>query len=77
MRVSQDVGVQIPLWANNNIVAFYYSCLCTMRTLLFHCKNYRVKLGKLADRPKGIVPERVVEKEQHCEDCIVALITVE
>ena len=48
-----------------------------MRALLFHCKEYGIKIGKMADRPKGIIPEQVQEKEQHCKDCVVALITVE
>lgn len=48
-----------------------------MRALLFHCKNYGVKIGRMADRPKDITPEKVLENEQNCKDCIVALITVE
>jgi threonyl-tRNA synthetase len=48
-----------------------------MRALLFHCKNYGVKIGKLADRPKDITPEEISQNEQHCKDCIVALVTVE
>ena len=27
--------------------------------MLFHCKNYSVKIGKLADRPEDITPEEV------------------
>ncbi|MGV8169036.1 MAG: threonyl-tRNA synthetase editing domain-containing protein [Candidatus Nanoarchaeia archaeon] len=48
-----------------------------MRTLMFHCRNYSVKIGKLANRPKGIKPEEIKEKEQHCKDCVVVLLTVE
>ena len=48
-----------------------------MRALLFHCQNYAVKIGRLANRPKDITPEMVNEKEQNCKDCVVALITVE
>jgi len=48
-----------------------------MRALLFHCKNYKTKVETLANRPKDIEPEEVNEKEQSCEDCVVALITVE
>src|SRR3989344_5500561 len=48
-----------------------------MRALLFHCKNYRIKIDKLANRPKDIMPEEVNEKEQKSSDCIVILITIE
>lgn len=48
-----------------------------MRSLFFHCKNYRTKIESLANRPDGILPEKVSENEQSCKDCIVALITVE
>ena len=48
-----------------------------MRALLMHCKNYGVKVTRLANRPKGINPEAVKEKEQFCNNCIVAMITVE
>ena len=48
-----------------------------MRAVLFHCRNYFVKLGKLANRPKDVKPEDVKYKEQARKDCVVALITVE
>ena len=48
-----------------------------MRALLFHCKNYGNKIGKLADRPSNVAPEDIRENEQSCEDCVVALITIE
>lgn len=48
-----------------------------MRALLFHCKNYGVRIDELANRPQDITPEEVREKEQRCNDCVVALITVE
>ena len=48
-----------------------------MRSLLFHCKNYKTKIESLAKRPRGISPEEVSENDQSCKDCIVALITVE
>jgi len=48
-----------------------------MRALLFHCKNYGVKIDRMSDRPKDITPEEVQEKEQNCKDCVVALVTVE
>jgi len=31
----------------------------------------------MANRPEDITPEEVSETEQHCKDCVVALITVE
>ena len=48
-----------------------------MRVLLFHCKNYATKIEKLSNRPKGIEPEEIKEKEQKCNDCIVSFITLE
>ena len=48
-----------------------------MRALLFHCKNYGVKIDRMSDRPEDIAPEEVSENEQSCKDCIVALVTVE
>ncbi len=48
-----------------------------MRSLLFHCKNYGTKIKRMANRPKGIIPENVKEKEQKCKDCIVVLVTIE
>ena len=48
-----------------------------MRALLFHCKNYRIKIDKLANRLKDIMPEEVNEKEKKSSDCIVILITIE
>ena len=48
-----------------------------MRALLFHCRNYGVKIDRLANRPKDITPEEVKEKEQSCKDCIVVLTTIE
>ncbi len=48
-----------------------------MKSLLFHCRNYRTRVGELADRPATICPEPVGERERFCHDCVVALITVE
>ena len=47
-----------------------------MRTVLFHCEEYMIKLGRLANWP-GVVPEEVTEKEQRVENCILALVTAE
>ena len=48
-----------------------------MRALLAHCKRYGVVIGRLSNRPKGIVPEPITGKNQVLENCIVALVTVE
>ena len=48
-----------------------------MRSLLFHCKNYGVKIDRMSDRPEDIAPEKVSKNEQSCKDCVVALVTVE
>jgi len=48
-----------------------------MRALLFHCRNYFVKLERIANRPIDIKPEEIKYKEQSSKDCVVALITVE
>lgn len=44
---------------------------------MFHCENYKVKVSKLANRPKDIISEDIKEKEQECKDCIVVLTTIE
>ena len=31
----------------------------------------------MSDCPEDITPEEVSEKEQHCKDCVVALVTIE
>jgi len=51
--------------------------LIKMRSLLFHCKNYEVKIDRIANRPEKIIPEEVKERVQECKDCIVVLITIE
>lgn len=48
-----------------------------MRALLFHCKEYGVRIDRLSNRPEDIASEEIKEKEQKCEDCIVILVTVE
>jgi threonyl-tRNA synthetase len=48
-----------------------------MKALLFHCKRYGVKVGKLSNRPKDIHPEKIKKKNQNCKDCIVVFLTVE
>ena len=48
-----------------------------MKALLLHCKDYRIAIGQLANRPKDIKPEVVKEPVQTQQNCILALITVE
>src|SRR3989344_9357264 len=48
-----------------------------MRSLLFHCKEYKAKVTGLSNRPRDIQPEKLEEKEQKSQNCIVAFITVE
>jgi len=48
-----------------------------MKALLFHCSKYKIKVGRIANRPKDINPEKVKEKEQTCKDCIVVFTTIE
>ncbi len=48
-----------------------------MKALLFHCRNYAVKFDSFSNRPSNISPEEVKEREQKCEDCVAAFVTVE
>ncbi len=48
-----------------------------MKVLLLHCKNYRIQVGQLANRPDNIHPEPVSEPAQTEINCVVALVTVE
>ncbi|MFI5271332.1 MAG: threonyl-tRNA synthetase editing domain-containing protein [Candidatus Saccharimonadales bacterium] len=48
-----------------------------MKALFLHCKNYRIAVGKLANRPANIHPEPVTETTQEQDNCVVVLITVE
>ena len=48
-----------------------------MRIIFFHCKNYKIEIGRLSNRPKDISPEKIKNKSQDVKDCIVALINVE
>jgi threonyl-tRNA synthetase len=34
-------------------------------------------IGRLATRPLGITPEKVISKEGYCENCVAALVCVE
>jgi threonyl-tRNA synthetase len=48
-----------------------------MRVLLFHCRDYVTRVERLSNKPDGIEPEEVKEREQKCRDCLVCLVTVE
>jgi threonyl-tRNA synthetase len=48
-----------------------------MKALFFHCKRYGVRVGKLSNRPKNILPEVIKHKNQKCKDCVVVFLTVE
>lgn len=49
-----------------------------MRSLLFHAREFRTEFDSFANRPRGIVHEKLDGKEkQECENCVVAFITVE
>lgn len=50
-----------------------------MRTVIFHCRNYRTEVVELSDLPKNIKPEEILENNQKQElsNCVVALVTVE
>ena len=48
-----------------------------MKALLMDCKKYKIKITSLAIRPGDVNPEKIKEKEQECNDCILAFITVE
>ena len=48
-----------------------------MRSILFHCKEYKTKITRLANRPYAITPEKMENKERNCSDCIVVFFTVE
>lgn len=48
-----------------------------MRALLFHCREYKAEIGRMATRPVGIKHEDFKEKIQDVGDCIVSLTTVE
>ena len=51
-----------------------------MRSILFHCKEYKTKITRLANRPEAITPEKMKHKDKNCIDCIdciVVLVTIE
>jgi len=48
-----------------------------MKALIFHCKEYKIQIEKLANRPKDVEPEEITERKQESRNCIAAFITVE
>jgi threonyl-tRNA synthetase len=48
-----------------------------MRAVLFHAKEYGVKITGLATRPADVVPEDVTHETQHVENAVVAFVTIE
>ncbi len=48
-----------------------------MRSLLFHCKDYKTTVIKLANRPHNITTEKINGNGKECNDCVVVLVTVE
>ncbi|HYH36164.1 MAG TPA: threonyl-tRNA synthetase editing domain-containing protein [Candidatus Saccharimonadales bacterium] len=48
-----------------------------MKALLLHCRNYKIKVGLLANRPHNVQPEPVTESEQSQADGVIVLITAE
>lgn len=48
-----------------------------MKLLMWHCKNFDVKITGISDRPKNIEPEKKRSKNEQMKNCIVSMITVE
>lgn len=48
-----------------------------MKSLIFHCKEYKSSFVKLADRPKKIEPEEVKKDGITNSNCIAVFICVE
>ena len=48
-----------------------------MKVLMWHLKEYYIKVVSMANRPEGIEPEELGEEEQKVGDCILAFVTVE
>jgi len=48
-----------------------------LKALLFHCKHYLTEFDSFSNRPSKIRPEELKEERQECNDCVVALVTVE
>lgn len=48
-----------------------------MKILMWHCKEFDVKITGISDRPKNIVPEPQRNSNEKMKKCILAMITVE
>jgi hypothetical protein len=48
-----------------------------MKLLMWHCKNFDVKITGISDRPKNIQPEKQRSEIENMKNCIVSMITVE
>jgi threonyl-tRNA synthetase len=48
-----------------------------MKVLMFHCKEYKIEITGLSNRPKDISPEDIKDRFQKVENCLVIMITVE
>jgi hypothetical protein len=48
-----------------------------MRSLLFHCKEFKANITGLSTRGVAVSPEEINQTEYNAHSCIVAFITVE
>ena len=48
-----------------------------MKLLMWHCKNYSVKITGVSNRPRNIEPEKQRSKDERMKNCIVSMITIE
>ncbi|MEK6833129.1 MAG: threonyl-tRNA synthetase editing domain-containing protein [Nanoarchaeota archaeon] len=48
-----------------------------MKILMWHCKNFDVKITGIADRPGTIQPEEQRSENEQMKNCIVSMITLE
>ena len=48
-----------------------------MKLLMWHCKEFDVKITGISDRPKTIKPEKQRSENEQMKNCIVSMITVE
>ena len=48
-----------------------------MKLLMWHCKNFDVKITGISNRPNNIQPEKQRSENEQMKNCIVSMITVE
>ena len=48
-----------------------------MKLLMWHCKNFDVKIVGISDRPYDIKPEEKRAENEQMKNCIVSMVTVE